>query len=201
MTSKIDNQHKRGGIMSTAAVLGEATGRSIAWSIVLMIFGLLALALPLAASVGVVIVIGWLVLFDGAAQLVHAFQSKGIGHTVWKLVVAVVYLAAGVYLIARPLIGVAGLTLVLGVFFIVEGVADIVAYFYTRKIGGSGWMLVDGIVTLILGAIVWAEWPVSSLWLIGTLVGISMLMTGITRLMMALAARRAAHIIEGKLAA
>lgn len=187
--------------MSTASVLGPASGRSIVWSIVLIVFGILALALPLYTSVGVVIVLGWLVLFDGAVQVVHAFQSTGIGHIVWKLVVALVYLFVGVYLIARPLIGVAGLTLVLGVFFVVEGVVDIVAYFYTRKIGGSGWMLVDGIVTLLLGALVWSQWPVSSLWLIGTLVGISMLMTGVTRLMMALAARRAEHMIEGKLAA
>jgi uncharacterized membrane protein HdeD (DUF308 family) len=178
--------------MKTAleTIMQPAYRRSVAWSIVLIILGLLAIALPAAASVGVVFVIGWLLLFDGVAQVVHAFQSQGIGHMVWKLLVAVLYLLAGAYLIARPGLGVAGLTLALAIFFFAEGVVDVAAYFSTRQSGGSGWMLLDGIVTLVLGLLIWKQWPFSSLWVIGTLLGISMLMTGTTRLMMALAVRR-----------
>ncbi len=165
---------------------------SVLWSIILIIFGVLAITLPLATSIGVVIVIGWLVIFDGIAQLVHAFQSKGIGHIVWKLLVAAFYIVAGGYLLASPGLGAAGLTLVLGIFLFAEGVADVVAYFATRKSGSSQWMLLDGIITLVLGFMIWNQWPVSSLWVIGTLVGISMIMTGTTRLMMALAARKLA---------
>ena len=157
--------------MSTAPVaLGErGSGPSVAWSILLIILGLLAIASPLAASLGVVIVIGWLLLFDGVAQVVHAFQSKGAGHIAWKLLVAVVYLVAGVYLLVHPGVGVASLTL-------------------------GAWMLLDGIITLFLGVMIWRHWPSSSLWVIGLLVGISMLMTGMTRLMMALAIRRLARV-------
>ena len=68
-----------------------------------------------------------------------------------------------------------------------------VAYFKTRHLPGSGWILFDGIVTLILGLLVWRQWPSSSLWVIGTLVGISMIFTGTTRLMLGLAARKVAH--------
>ena len=68
-----------------------------------------------------------------------------------------------------------------------------VAYFSTRKGGGnSPWMLVDGIITVVLGFMIWNQWPVGSLWVIGTLVGISMVMTGTTRLMMTLAVRKVA---------
>jgi uncharacterized membrane protein HdeD (DUF308 family) len=165
---------------------------SVALSIILIIFGVLAMALPVATSVGVVIVIGWLVIFAGLAQLVHAFQSKGIGHIGWKLLVSVLYLAAGAYLIDHPALGVAGFTLALAIFLCAEGAMDVVAYFSTRKSGQSGWVLVDGIITLVLGFMIWNQWPVSSLWVIGTLVGISMVMTGTTRLMMALAARKLA---------
>jgi uncharacterized membrane protein HdeD (DUF308 family) len=173
---------------------------SVALSVVLIIFGVLAITLPVATSIGVVIVIGWLVIFDGLAQLVHAFQSKGIGHIAWKLLVAVFYLVAGGYLLATPALGAAGLTLVLGIFLFAEGVADVVAYFATRKSGSSQWMLLDGIITLVLGFMIWNQWPVSSLWVIGTLVGVSMIMTGTTRLMMALAARKlASRIGEGPL--
>ncbi|HLW88929.1 MAG TPA: HdeD family acid-resistance protein [Terriglobales bacterium] len=165
---------------------------SLILSVILIVFGVLAIALPVATSVGVVILIGWLVVFDGLAQFVHAFQSKGIGHTVWKLLVAILYLAAGGYLISRPALGVAGFTLVLAIFLFAEGATDVVAYFSTGKSGSSPWMLVDGLITLVLGFMIWNRWPVSSLWVIGTLVGISMVMTGTTRLMMALAVRKLA---------
>ncbi|MGC1449150.1 MAG: HdeD family acid-resistance protein [Candidatus Sulfotelmatobacter sp.] len=166
---------------------------SLVLSIILIIFGILAITLPMATSVGVVIIIGWLVIFDGFAQLVHAAQSKGIGHIVWKILVALLYLVAGAYLLAHPALGVAGFTLALAIFLFAEGVADVVAYFSTRKSGDNSlWMLLDGIITLVLGFMIWKQWPVSSLWVIGTLVGISMVMTGTTRLMMTLAVRKAA---------
>ncbi|MGC1646514.1 MAG: HdeD family acid-resistance protein [Candidatus Sulfotelmatobacter sp.] len=177
--------------------LKRASGTSLALSIILIIFGLVAIALPLVSSIGVAIVIGWMVIFAGIAQLVHAFQSTGIGPIVWKVLVALIYLVAGFSLIARPVAGVAGLTLVLGVFLFAEGIADVVAYFATRKSGSSPWMLLDGIITLILGFLIWNRWPSSSLWVIGTFVGISMVMTGTTRFMMALAVRRvASHLSD-----
>ena len=178
--------------MGTATVRLEerGSGPSIAWSIVLIVFGFLAIASPLAVSLGVAIVLGWLILFNGVAQLVHAFQSRGVGHIAWKLLVAVVYLVAGLYLVFHPGLGIVSLTLVLAIFFFFEGVVDVVAYFSVRKMGGSGWMLLDGIITLILSLMIWRHWPASSLWVIGVLIGISMLMTGTSRLMMALALRK-----------
>jgi uncharacterized membrane protein HdeD (DUF308 family) len=177
--------------------LKRASQASLVLSIVLIIFGVLAIALPMATSVGVVIVIGWLAVLDGIVQLVHAFRSKGVGHIAWKLLVAVVYIVAGGYFIAHPVLATATFTLVLGIFLFAEGVVDIVAYFATRKSGSSPWMLLDGIVTLFLGFLIWNQWPVSSLWVIGTLVGISMIFTGTTRLMMTLAVRKLAGQVSG----
>jgi uncharacterized membrane protein HdeD (DUF308 family) len=164
----------------------------------MIIFGVLAITLPIISSLAVAIVIGWLVIFAGAAQLVHAFQSKGIGHIAWKILVAAFYLVAGANLIARPALGAAGLSLVLGIFLIAEGIADVIAYFAMRKSGSSLWMLLDGIITLALGFMIWNHWPSGSLWIIGTFVGISMVMTGITRLMMALAVRKLASDIDDR---
>jgi uncharacterized membrane protein HdeD (DUF308 family) len=104
---------------------------------------------------------------------------------------------AGGYFIAHPVLATATFTLVLGIFLFAEGVVDIVAYFATRKSGSSPWMLLDGIVTLFLGFLIWNQWPVSSLWVIGTLVGISMIFTGTTRLMMTLAVRKLAGQVSG----
>jgi uncharacterized membrane protein HdeD (DUF308 family) len=144
----------------------------------------------MATSLGVVLVIGWLILFSGIAQLAHAAESEGVGHVMWKLVVAVFYLFAGVYLISHPTLGMFGLTLALALFFFAEGLTDLITYFSTHRTGVSGWMLFDGVVTLALGVLIWKRWPFGSFWIVGTFVGISMLMTGTTRLMMALAVRK-----------
>jgi uncharacterized membrane protein HdeD (DUF308 family) len=174
-------------------VAQRASSGLILLSILLIVVGLLALFLVAATSLGVVIVIGWLLLLHGCVQLVHSFRSAGIGHIVWKVLVAVLYLSAGAYLIAHPALGAAALTLLLGMFLVTEGLADIITYFSTRRLRRSRWVLVDGTINLLLGAMIWNSWPSSSLWVIGTLVAFSMLMTGTTRLMMALAVRTLAR--------
>jgi uncharacterized membrane protein HdeD (DUF308 family) len=180
--------------MSTAvAVVTRRThGWSVLWGVLLILFGLLAIALPLASSFGVVIVVGWMLVFSSAVQVLHAFQSKGIGHILWKLLVAALYFGVGIYFLNSPMLGIAALTLAIGFFFLAEGVMDLAAYFRERKLSGSGWILLDGIVTLILGVMIWQHWPASSIWAIGTLVGFSMVMTGVTRLMISVAERKLA---------
>ena len=179
--------------MAPAGLSNPGSGKSMVWAIVLILFGFLAIALPFASSWGVVVIVAWLIVFSGAFQFIHAFQSKGIGHIAWKLVVAILYLIVGLYFLLNPVIGVAAFTFALAVFFEAEGVMDLIAYFQSRGMAGAGWILFDGIVTLLLGLLVWKQWPSSSLWVIGTLVGISMIMTGTTRLMLGMAARRVDH--------
>lgn len=175
---------------STNAMAARMSTSSIVISVALIVMGLLATVLPAIPSVAIVLLIGWLVLFDGFIQLAHAFQSKGIGHIAWKLLISACYIVTGIILVARPLVGLAGLTLTLAAFFFALGVVDIISYFLTRTTIRSGWMLLNGIVTLILGVIIWRRWPANSLWVLGSLVGIAMLMTGITRLMMTLTFRK-----------
>lgn len=165
---------------------------SIWFAILLIIFGLLAISLPAIASFGVARVLSWLILIDGVVQLVYAFKSKGVGRTIWKLLVSILYIVVGVYLLANPLLGLAKLTLLLAIFFFIEGIADIGTFIWARKSEGSEWLLLHGIITLLLGVMIWRHWPFSSLWALGTLVGISMLVTGVTRLMMAVKSRRLA---------
>ena len=86
--------------------------------------------------------------------------------------------------------GLAAMTLVLAIVCFAEGITDLAAYLQNRKFAGSGWILLDGIVTLILALMIWRHWPASALWAFGVLVGIGMIMTGVTRLMITLAARK-----------
>jgi uncharacterized membrane protein HdeD (DUF308 family) len=162
---------------------------SIFWPVVMILVGVLALWLPVASSIGVARLLGWLLVFDGAFQFIHAFRSEGVGPMAWKVLVAVIYLIAGIYFLMHSLMAVALVTLALAVFFLVEGLVDIFSYFGVRQVGASFWILINGVVSIILAAMIWRHWPTGSLWVLGVLVGIGLLMTGISRLMMALAIR------------
>jgi uncharacterized membrane protein HdeD (DUF308 family) len=174
----------------TAGSARKASGWSMVWGIIMFICGILAIALPLASSVGIVIVLAWLILFAGVCHLIFAFQSHSLGGFLWKVLLAIVYGFAGVYMLMHPLLGVISLTLVLAVFLLFEGVVEIVLYFNIRKTANAGWVLFDGIVTLVLGFLIWRQWPSSSVWVIGTLVGISLIFSGISRFMLSSAVRR-----------
>jgi uncharacterized membrane protein HdeD (DUF308 family) len=115
---------------------------------------------------------------------------------IWKLLVGVAYVCFGVYLILHPVLAVASLTLVLASLFLIEGVLDIVLFVKMRSVGGSTWVLLDGIITLLLGLMIYMQWPSSSAWAIGTLVGVSMIISGVTRVMMSLAVRKAAQSVS-----
>ena len=159
------------------------------WGILMCLCGLLAISLPLATSIGVVILLAWLILFAGVWHLIFAFHSRGMRAVLWQVLLAVVYGIAGVYMLMNPLLGVVSLTSVLAIFLLFEGILELILYFRIRKVANAGWVLFDGIITLILGILVSIQWPSSSLWLIGTLVGISLIFSGISRFMLALAAR------------
>jgi uncharacterized membrane protein HdeD (DUF308 family) len=170
--------------------LKKATGWSMIWGILMFVCGILAISLPLASSIGIVIVLAWLILFAGVSHLIFAFQSGSVGGFLWKLLLAVVYAVAGICLLVNPLPAVFTLTLVLAVFLFVEGVVEIALYFGIRQVPNSGWVLFDGVITLILGILIWRQWPSSSVWVIGTLVGISLIFSGLSRFMLSVAARR-----------
>jgi len=98
---------------------------------------------------------------------------------------------AGGYFLTHLIMGQATLTLLLSGVILAEGALELVAYFRLRRVGGVSWLLINGVVTILLGAVVWAHWPSSTVWAIGMLVGVNLLLTGMSRLMMGLAVRRA----------
>jgi uncharacterized membrane protein HdeD (DUF308 family) len=174
---------------------------SVIWGILLIGFGMLAVGSPYLAAVALNVVIAWLIVLAGVVHLTLAFSAHGAGSLIWKLLVGVAYLAFGVYLIMHPVLAVASLTLVLASLFLIEGVFDIVLFFKMRSVRGSNWVLIDGIITLLLGLLIYEQWPSSSIWAIGTLVGVSLIISGITRVMLSLAVRKAATVVEHKMAA
>ena len=159
------------------------------WGILMVVCGILAISLPLASSIGIVILLAWLILFAGISHLIFAFHSHSVGGFLWQVLLALIYGAAGIYMLMNPLLGVLSVTLLLAVFLLVEGVLELALYFRIRRVRNAGWVLFDGIVTLILGILIWTHWPSSAVWVIGTLVGISLIFSGISRFMLAMAVR------------
>ena len=170
--------------------LRQASGWSIVWGVLLIILGIIAIGSPMLAAVTVSALIAWLIIFAGVVHLVMAFHSHGAGSVIWKALVGLAYICFGGYLLVHPLLGVASLTLLLASLFFIEGLLDVVLYFKLRPAHGAGWVLFDGLVTLLLGMFIGLHWPSSSVWAIGTLVGVSMIMSGVARVMMSLAVRR-----------
>ena len=170
----------------------RASGLSILWGVLLIGLGMLAVASPMVAAVAVSVLIAWLIVFAGVVHLVVAFHTREAGSVIWRLLVGLAYICFGGYLLVRPALGVASLTLLLASLFLLEGVFDIVLFFRAPSTLRSSWMLLDGIVTLLLGLLIYLQWPSSSAWAIGTLVGVSLIFSGVTRVMVSLAVRRAA---------
>ncbi|MGH8092000.1 MAG: HdeD family acid-resistance protein [Chthoniobacterales bacterium] len=176
---------------TTAGSMKKASGWSMTWGILMFICGILAIWLPLASSLGIVILLAWLILLAGVWHLIFAFHSHSLGGFLWKFLLAALYLVVGIYMLMHPLLSVISLTLVLAVFFVLEGIIEIALYFGLRGLRHAGWVLLDGIITLILGILIWKQWPSSSVWALGTLVGISLIVSGVSRFMLSFATRPA----------
>ena len=174
---------------STTDVFKKVTGMSIGLAVLMIVMGFLAITLPLATGIGISILVGWIVVFGGFTYVAYAFSAEGAGAVFWRMLIGIVYVVGGFYLVFHPGLALASLTLVLAAILIAEGVLQMIVFFQFRSLPGSGWVLFDGIMTLLLGFLI-GSWPSSSGWAIGTLVGINLLVSGFTRLMYSVAARK-----------
>jgi uncharacterized membrane protein HdeD (DUF308 family) len=173
---------------TVAAVPSHPTGWSIILGVVLILVGLLAIGFPFFAGIAASIYFGWLVLFAGVAHFIYAWSERGAGAIVWQTLIGLVYCIAAVYMILHPLESVPALTLVLAIYIAIEGVFEL--FYRLRRHAGTSWFLIDGIVSLLLAALIFFHWPSSSGWALGTLVGISLLFSGIARFTMPVRRRR-----------
>jgi uncharacterized membrane protein HdeD (DUF308 family) len=159
--------------------------------LILLGLGLAAIVLPLVATVAVAIIIGWLLLMSGIVGLIATFRMRRAPGVWWSLLSAILGIAAGFVLLRYPLSGALSLTLILTVFFMLEGVASIFyALEHKRELSGRwSWMLISGAVDLLLAGIIFLGLPGTAAWAIGLLVGINMVFGGSAVISMALHAR------------
>jgi uncharacterized membrane protein HdeD (DUF308 family) len=163
--------------------LREYRGLFFGLGIAEVVLGALAILLPFIASLITAVVIGWLMIIGGFFQGVHALQSQRWGGRAWAVVGGVVQVIAGALVVAFPLTGTVTLTLVLAAFFLAQGVLKIIRALQHRALPAWGWLMFDGVLSLVLGLLIGLGWPSTAVWALGLLVGINLLFSGVSTLL------------------
>lgn len=176
-------------------VLHAAWGWFLALGILLIVLGIVALGVPIAISVTMTVFLGVILLIGGVAQLAHALFAHKWSGFFMHLLGSAVYIIFGIVLLADPQRGVRALTLLLAIYFLATGFVKILMALISWGQNGWGWLLFSGAVSFVLGALIWAQWPDSSDWVIGLLVGIDLFLSGWAMVMIAIVARSAPRTV------
>jgi uncharacterized membrane protein HdeD (DUF308 family) len=178
------------GLHGPKGVAKRITGWYLAAAVLFILLGLFAIIHPAVAGLGVTVLVGWLLIFGCVGHMVAAFRRGGGKQAIYQVLIAIVYLVGGLYFLTHVIMATETLTLLLGGIIVAEGVLEVISYLRLKSESASRWLLLNGVVTLVLGGLICLHWPSSTVWAIGTLVGVNLLMTGITRLMFGLAVRK-----------
>jgi uncharacterized membrane protein HdeD (DUF308 family) len=165
--------------------LREIWGFLMGMGIALMLLGIAAISSSLIATFATVLVFGILLLLGAIFEMVTAFWGRNWRGFFLHLLTGVLYLIAGIFLINNPVGAALGLTLLVAVCLLTGGAVRIVLSLLER-FDGWGWVVMNGIVSVLLGAAIWRQWPLSGLWALGLFVGIEMLFSGLSWVMLAL---------------
>jgi membrane protein HdeD len=159
---------------------GRSAIEHLHWlGIVFIALGLAAVLAPAVAGSALMIVIGFILLVAGIVAVVRELKAEASKEKTMGLILGVITALAGIAVIGHPLFGLAFLTLLLVGYFVAEGVWKIVVSFRYKPAAGWKWLLVSGVLSLILGLLIWNQWPVSGMWAVGVLVGVNLLGTGL----------------------
>jgi len=165
--------------MNNLTEVAKAGGkRMTAFGVITIILGMLAMLAPGVTGLSIVMFLGGLVVVSGILRMIWAFHSGSIGRGLLMFAIGALTLLCGVGLLANPLFGSGMLTILLAIYFIFDGFCEMVVGF-GRLGGGGGWLIFGGIVSLLLGAMIWAQFPLSGAWAMGTLVGIKLFFVGL----------------------
>lgn len=207
---KVDTIQKRGGktfyrsvatgTMSMDVSEREAIDRGWGWAVamgtLMIVLGALAIIYPALTSVGVELILGVVLVGAGIVQLVYAFGVRGWKGFFWHLLIAITYATIGILLLVYPLGGLVTLTFLLALYLMISGVFKAVISLSSRDVSGWGWLLASGILSVVLGVLVWLNWPLSSFWFIGLIVGIDLVMAGFSLAAMAISVHSVAEEME-----
>jgi uncharacterized membrane protein HdeD (DUF308 family) len=172
------------------------SGWSIFMGVVTAALGVFLILYPLMTATITTLLLGWVLIFVGIAQFVFALHSQTVGNFFLKVLLGALYGITGVALAFFPFEGVEALTGLLGTLLLVQAGLLTVSAFQMKPLEGWGWFLADAVASLLMGILILARWPSSSFWAIGTLVGVAVLMSGISRVVIASKIRSAANTVD-----
>jgi uncharacterized membrane protein HdeD (DUF308 family) len=185
--------------MTTQIVTDDLKKRS-SWSIFMGVItaaiGAFLIAYPLVTGTIATVVLGWAFIFVGIAYVVFALHSQTIGKFFLQVLLAAIYGLAGIALVFFPISGVMALAVLLGTLFVVYAGAATVLAFQVRPVEGWGWFLFDAAISLATGILILAKWPSDSFLVVGALVGASVLVGGISRIVIAARIRNGAGNVQ-----
>jgi len=154
------------------------TGWAIAIGVISIIAGFMAVWTPFIAGLSVAVVVGSLLVVTGVSQLYFAFKTGSVGQGLLIFVLGLLAVAVGFYMAFRPVFGLMSLTLVLAAYFAVSGVTEIIAAFKMKGAAGWIWALFSAAASILLGIMIWWQFPLSGFWAVGILTGIRMIFGG-----------------------
>jgi len=160
----------------------------IATAVLFILLGIFAIVEPFVAGLAVTALVGSLLIAGGITHIISVVRRDD-GGVVWHVALGLFYIAGGVYFLSHPVIALGALTLLLAMVLFVEAGVDLVAYSAQRREPGAIWLLVNAFVTALLGTLIAMHWPAMTTWAVGTLLGINLLTTGFSRLMLGSAVR------------
>lgn len=190
--------------MATENTLGQKlldgikahAGTAVWVGVLLILSGAISIAMPFMSGVSVMLVVGLLVIMGGVANAILAFQTGAFGRGLALFLLGLLMVLGGYVIFTRPVAALASATLLLCGYFFVSGIIEIVAAFGDRPAQGRGWLFLSGVVTLLLGVMLWRQFPVSGTYAIGTLFGIKMVFNGTWLLSAGMAVRRGVHAMQ-----
>ena len=153
------------------------------FGVIAIILGMLAMLTPGLTGISVIFLLGVFVLVGGIVRIIWAFQAGSFGKGVLMFAIGGLTLLCGIVLVANPLFASGVLTIMLALYFILDGISEIAAGVRLRPGSGWGWMLFGGIVSILLGVIIWRQFPLSGVWAIGILLGIKLFFVGLIMVM------------------
>jgi uncharacterized membrane protein HdeD (DUF308 family) len=156
----------------------------------LLLLGIAALVFPLMSTLVITLFVGWLLIVGGLMALVGAFYMRGAGPFFGALLASLVTIAAGAFVIARPIGGELALTLTLGAVFLLQGAYETYLGFELEPMKGWGWMVVSGLASIVLSFVILTGLPVSSLMSLGIILGVNFVSSGFALVMVGGAARK-----------
>ena len=170
------------------AGIKKNAGITIAIGTILLLMGLFAMGSPLVAGVSIAMLVGVALIIGGMGQLVFAFKT---GMDFFVIIMGALTVFMGGYMLSDPAVALASLTIFLVFYLVSSGISEAVVSFKVRPASGWAWALFSGLLSVLLGIMIWGQFPLSGAWAIGILIGIRLIFSGMTLLMLGFAARSA----------